>query len=47
MILTHMQLRNKVKVINPGMNWSTPSKVIIIQSLKNLAGTMSVKKPTT
>ena len=36
---------NKVKVIKPGMNWYTRSKVIIMQNVKNLAWTVFMKKP--
>ena len=32
------------QIIKPGMNWKTQSKVIILQSLKNLARTVSLKK---
>ena len=47
MILTYPWLWNKVKVkvIKPGMNCYTRSKVIITQSLKDLAYTVSAKKP--
>ena len=34
MILTHLWPWNKVKVIKPGVIWSTPNKVIIMRSLK-------------
>ena len=34
MILTHLWPWNKVHVIRSGMNWYTPSKVTIMQSLK-------------
>ena len=42
--LTHMWLWNKVKVIKPAMKMLNPSKVIIMQSLKDLALTVSKKK---
>ena len=46
LIQTHMWSWNKVKVIKPGMNLYAPSKVIIMQSLKALALTVSQKKVT-
>ena len=42
--LTHLWSWNKVKDIKPVMKMWTPSKVIIIYSLKDLALTMSEKK---
>ena len=45
MILTYLWSWNKIKVIKPGMNCKTPSKVIITQSLKDLPQTVPAKKP--
>ena len=35
MILIHLWPWNKVRLTKPGINWYTPSKVIIMQSLKD------------
>ena len=44
-ILTYLWPWNKVKVIKPGMNCWTVSRVIITNSLKHLPYTVSVKNP--
>ena len=44
--LTHLWPRNKVKVIKPTKIMQTPSKVIIMKSLRDLALMVSKKKPT-
>ena len=45
MILTYLWPWNKAKVIKPGINCSTVSKVIIMQSLKDLPKAVPSKKP--
>ena len=46
MILTYVWPWNKVKIIKLGINWSTLSRVIIVQSLKDCSETVLAKKPT-
>ena len=44
--LSHLWPWNKVKVIKPTMKMLTPSKVMIMQNLKDLALTVFEKKAT-
>ena len=44
--LTHLWPWNKVKVLKSGLNWSTPSKSIIIHCLKDIALTVSEERQT-